>query len=111
MPLFHSTNRSLEIYNIEDYLFVDVTLKQRLTQIAQERMAELDTLIVLSTEGNGGTKLLCSTLKLMFEEQSSQYIYFIGDHYTELAQMPMVEFNRLCAPYRFIVFDNIEYGC
>jgi hypothetical protein len=30
-------------------------------KIAQERMANLETLIVLSTKGNGGQMLLCST--------------------------------------------------
>lgn len=111
MPLFHSTNRSLDNYNIEDYLFADSSVKQKLLKIAQERMANLDTLIVLSTEGNGGTMLLCSMLKFMVEEQPSLYIFFTGDHYTELAQMPLDEFNQLCAPYRFVVFDNIENGC
>jgi chromosomal replication initiation ATPase DnaA len=111
MPLFHSTNRSLDNYNIEDYLFADSSLKQKLMKIAQVRMANLDTLIVLSTEGNGGTMLLCSTLKLMVEELPSQFIFFTGDHYSELAQMPMDEFNHLCEPYQFVVFDNIEHGC
>jgi chromosomal replication initiation ATPase DnaA len=110
MPLFHSMNRSLDNYNIEDYLFADASLKQRLIKLAQERMANLDTLIVLSTEGNGGTMLLCSTLKLMVDEQS-QCIFFTGDHYAELAEIPLDEFNQLCEPYRFVMFDNIEYGC
>jgi hypothetical protein len=74
-------------------------------------MANLDTKIVLSTEGNGGTMLLCSTLKLMAGEQSSQYMFFTGDHYTQLAQMHTDDFIQLCEPYRFVVFDNIEYGC
>jgi chromosomal replication initiation ATPase DnaA len=110
MPLFHSTNRSLDNYNIEDYLFADASLKQRLIKLAQERMENLDTLIVLSTEGNGGTMLLCSTLKLMVDEQS-QCIFFTGDHYAELAEIPLDEFNQLCEPYRFVMFDNIENGC
>ncbi len=25
--------------------------------------------------------------------------------------MPVSEFIQLCTPYKFIVFDNIEYGC
>lgn len=111
MPLFHSTNRSLDNYNIEDYLFADASVKQKLMKIAQERMANLDTLIVLSTEGNGGTKLLCSALKLMVEKQTLQCIFFTGNHYAQLAKMPMAEFNQLCSPYHYIVFDNIEYGC
>jgi hypothetical protein len=111
MSLFHSTNRSLDNYNIEDYLFADASVKQKLMKIAQERMANLDTLIVLSTEGNGGAKLLCSTLKLMVEEQTLQYIFFTGNHYAQLARMPFDEFNQLCSPYQYILFDNIEYGC
>ena len=110
MPLFHSTNRSLDIYNIEEYLFADSSVKQKLLKIAQERMANLDTLIVLSTEGNGGTYLLSSTLKLMVEDDS-QHIIFGGNHYAQLARMPFDEFNQLCSPYQYILFDNIEYGC
>ena len=94
MPLFHSTNRSLDNCKIEEYLFADPSVKQKLLKIAQERMENLDTLIVLSTEGNGGTMLLCSTLKLMLEEQTLQHIFFTGNHYTELAEMPLDSKNR-----------------
>ena len=54
MPLYHSTNRSLDNFNMNDYVFADASVKQRLLSIAQERMKNCDTLIVLSTEGAGG---------------------------------------------------------
>jgi hypothetical protein len=73
-------------------------------------MKNIDTLIVLSTEGNGGTFLLCSTLKLM-EVDDSQHIIFTGDQYAQLVQMPWDEFIQICAPYQYILFDNIERGC
>lgn len=73
-------------------------------------MKNYDTLIVLSTEGNGGTYLLCSTLKLI-EEDDSQHIIFTGDQYVQLAQMPLDEFSQICAPYHYILFDNIKRGC
>jgi hypothetical protein len=110
MPLYYSTSISLDNYNIDDYVFADDTVKQKLVSIAQERMKNIDSLIVLSTEGNGGTMLLLSTLKLMVEDES-QHIRFGGDHYSELVQMPVDEFIQLCEPYRYIVFDNLERGC
>jgi len=45
------------------------------------------------------------------EEDDSQHIIFTGDQYVQLAQMPLDEFNQLCAPYHYIVFDNLECGC
>ncbi len=38
-------------------------------------MYHCDSLLVLSTEGNGGTKLLCSTLKQMIENESECIIF------------------------------------
>jgi len=73
-------------------------------------MKNCDSLIVLSTEGNWGTYLLCSTLKLM-DEDDSRHIIFTGDQYAQLALMPLDEFMQICAPYQYILFDNIECGC
>ena len=41
-------------------------------------MEHCDSFLVLSIEGNGGTKLICSTLKQMIENES-EYIIFSGD--------------------------------
>lgn len=110
MPLFYYSSRSLDVYNFDYYVFADISVKQKLMSIAKERMKNCDTLIVLSTEGNGGTYLLCSTLKLM-EEDDSQHIIITGDQYAQLAQMPLDAFMHICAPYQYILFDNIKRAC
>jgi hypothetical protein len=60
-------------------------------EIANERMEHCDSLLVLSAEGNGGTMLLCSTLKRMIDNES-EHVFFGGDDYRDLAKMPVPEF-------------------
>jgi len=110
MSSFLFRNSSLDFYNIDDYVFSDQSKKKRLLEIANERMEHCDSLMVLSTEGNGGTMLLCSTVKQMIENES-EFIIFSGETYRGLAKMPVSEFIQKCEPYQFILFDNIEYGC
>jgi chromosomal replication initiation ATPase DnaA len=110
MSSFLFRNRSLATYNIDNYIFTDQSKKQRLLEIANERMEHCDSLLVLSTEGNGGTHLLSSTLNRMLENES-EHVFFNGNNYRDLAKMPVSEFIQKCAPYQFILFDNIEYGC
>jgi hypothetical protein len=110
MSSFLFRNSSLDFYNIDDYVFSDQSKKQRLLEIANERMEHCDSILVLSTEGNGGTMLLCSTLKRMIDNES-EFIIFSGETYRGLAKMPVSEFIQKCEPYQFIVFDNIEFGC
>lgn len=110
MSSFLFRNRSLDMCNIDDYIFTDQSKKKRLLQIANERMEHCDSLLVLSTEGNGGTKLVCSTLKQMIENES-EYVFFGGDDYRDLSKIAVSEFIQKCAPYQFILFDNIGYGC
>ncbi len=62
-------NRSIELYKIDDYVFSDQSKKQRLLEIANERMEHCDSLLVLSSEGNGGKHLLSSTLNRMLENE------------------------------------------
>jgi chromosomal replication initiation ATPase DnaA len=110
MSSFLFRKSSLDFYNIDDYVFSDQSKKQRLLEIANERMEHCDSILVLGTEGNGCTMLLCSTLKRMIDNES-EFIIFSGETYRGLAKMPVSEFIQKCEPYQFIVFDNIEYGC
>lgn len=97
-------------YNIDKYVFADLSIKQQLIEIANQRMADLDTLLFSSTEGNGGTLLMCSTLKMMVHGEY-EFPMITGNHYRALAKMDIAAFMTLFQPYPFIVFDNIEYGC
>ena len=110
MSSFLFRNRSLDTCNIDDYIFTDQSKKKRLLEIANERMEHCDSLLVLSTEGNGGTKLVCSTLKQMIENES-EYVFFGGDDYRDLSKIAVSEFIQKCEPYQFILFDNIQCGC
>jgi len=47
MPIYYFSNKSLDVYNFEDYVFEDISFKQKLISIANERMKNCDTLIVI----------------------------------------------------------------
>jgi hypothetical protein len=44
-------------------------------------------------------------------ENESEYVFFGGDDYRDLAKMPVSEFIQKCEPFQFILFDNIGNGC
>jgi hypothetical protein len=54
-------------------------------------MEHCDSLLVLSTEGTGGTHLLFSTLNRMIEKEL-KHVFFGGDDYCDIAKMPVPEF-------------------
>lgn len=85
-------------------------MRERILTIADEGMKNLDTLIFLSTEGNGGTHLMLGTLALM-SKKNEDVLFVSGDHYVHIARSSPAAFVAKCSPYKFVVFDNIEVGC
>ncbi len=110
MNLFNQEKYNLQKFDIDNYIFADHSMKEKLIKLGKTKLSGIDSLLFMSTEGNGGTFLMCSSLRLLTLNKMD-YIMITGDYYSQIANMAVDEFIEICAPYSYIVFDNLEFGC
>jgi chromosomal replication initiation ATPase DnaA len=97
-------------HNFEDYVFEDETIKDQLLTIAKEKMEKQDTILIMSTEGNGGTFLMRSFLNLLTDKEK-EVLLIGGDNYYKITNSNVEDYVAFCMQYKFIAFDNIEVAC